>query len=98
MRIFALVFLLFLLTACSQREERFRHIRNLPSVSEGDSPNEVVRKMQAKPDRIVYSDSMHYYQEQVYDLMTFIYLTPRGASSNIHIYFQECEVFYVYYD
>lgn len=44
MRIFALIFLLLILTAYSQREKRFRHIRNLLSINEGDNPNEVVQK------------------------------------------------------
>lgn len=97
MRIFRLFFLIVLLSSCSQ-DERARNVVNMEFILIGDSPNSVVHKMKSNPDKIVFSDSIYLNQEKIGDIITFIYHTPRLASSDIHIYFKDCEVLYLFFD
>lgn len=92
-----IIFLILLLSNCSQ-ENRFRNIENYHNVEQGDNLIEVTRKMKSQPDRVIYGDTIYLYQEKVTDIITFIYFTPRSASSNISIYFKDCKVLDKHFD
>ena len=92
-----IILLIFVLSSCSQ-EKQFRNIDNYYAVKKGESLIEVIKKMESQPDKIIYGDTIYLYQEEIEDIITFIYYTPRGASSNISIYFKDCEVLDKHFD
>ena len=97
MKIIKITLLFLLISGCNQ-EERFDRINYLTSVKIGQSPNRVVQIMKSEPDIIIFSDSLFLEEVNYTDLVTFIYLTPKRASSNIHLYFKDCELMYTFYD
>lgn len=90
-----IIFLIFL--GCSEKQE-YKNIENYKTIEIGDRMTKVVEKMGHVPDHIIIPDSRSLYQVNHDNLTTFVYKTPRGASSNIHIYFEDCKVLDTYYD
>ncbi len=64
----------------------------------GDSQETVILKMEAKPDTIIQNDSIYLWQKKEKGLLTYIYYTPTGSSSNIHLYFRKDTLFHIYKD
>ena len=96
-RNFYFLILMLLLVSCSQKG-RFEKIDRFYKIEIGESINEVVLKMESKPDEIIYNDTIYHYQEEITDILTFIYYTPRFASNDISIFFKDCEVLDKHFD
>ncbi len=90
-----IIFLIFL--GCSEKQE-YNNIENYNRIEIGDRMTEVVEKMGHLPDQVIIPDSKSLYQVTHENLTTFVYKTPRGASSHIHIYFEDCQVLDKFYD
>ena len=95
---FARVLILFLIALGCSNSAKHKNYQNVDKVNIGDDMLEVVKKMEGLPDKWIIPDTTSYHQQDILNLTTMVYNTPRGSSSKIFIYFKDCTVHHTYYD
>jgi len=95
-------FLLLILFCCygasCSDNSKIKNLEYVKTIKKGDNQRDVIEKMHGMPNEIIIPDSLYLFNKEEKELTTFIYKLPRFASSDIYIYFKDCDVIYVYHD
>ena len=73
--------------SCNEKQKKL-NVKNFDKVAENDSKQEVISKMELKPDSIILKDTIFWHHNSI-EVESYIYKSPHYESSESTIHFDK---------